>query len=145
MAVTGQVHVETAGRFRPGLRLAVLALAALTGGCTMFPSGDQAATPGTGPSTLVASAAPAGSSPSRPLLPSAPVSGRQVCPIAANGSPDCREGATLLCRSRGYSSGTVIDIERSWGCRPEDFRRRLAGETVACPSTALVLRAFCIS
>src|SRR6266581_6169178 len=47
----------------------------------------------------------AGDALSRLAKPSSMASGRTICPIATNGTPDCKLGADKLCQSKGYKEG----------------------------------------
>jgi hypothetical protein len=125
----------------------VLALAGCAGtGATTSSGPDQ---PAAGWSLLrpfQTSAAPeaASAEPARAsVLPASTVSGRQACPTAANGAPNCGEGAVLLCQSKGYRTGTAVDIDQARGCTSEEMRRRLVGQSVTCSSTYHVRRAIC--
>ncbi len=42
--------------------------------------------------------------------------GRERCTIAANGAPDCRAAAELLCKSKGFSTGNSLDNETVEKC-----------------------------
>jgi hypothetical protein len=77
------------------------------------------------------------------MLPATTVNGRQACPTASNGAPDCRQGAELLCKSKGYGTGTAVDIDQARGCTSDEMRRRLVGQSVTCSSTWHVRRALC--
>jgi hypothetical protein len=44
------------------------------------------------------------------------VTGRQLCPVAANGAPDCQQGAVALCREKGLQGGRSLDIQTSQRC-----------------------------
>ena len=44
--------------------------------------------------------------------------GRERCGLAPNGAPDCRVAAELLCRAKGYTSGTSVDFQTVEKCPP---------------------------
>jgi hypothetical protein len=44
------------------------------------------------------------------------VSARELCVRAPNGAPDCVAAANLLCRGRGFGSGTSLDTESAEKC-----------------------------
>jgi hypothetical protein len=48
--------------------------------------------------------------------PSSMVSGRAICPVAANGSPDCKLGADKLCQSKGYKEGKSLNTDSAQSC-----------------------------
>ena len=48
--------------------------------------------------------------------PSSLVYGRAACPVAANGSPDCKLGADKLCQSKGYKEGKSLNTDSAQSC-----------------------------
>jgi hypothetical protein len=54
---------------------------------------------------LNATAKDAGDALTRMAKPSSMVTGRTICPVAANGAPDCKVGADKLCQSEGFKEG----------------------------------------
>jgi hypothetical protein len=71
------------------------------------------------------------------------VSGRERCQTAANGSPDCRAAAELICRSNGYVTGKSLDTQSAQKC---PTRVWLSGRLPAegeCPAETFVVRAAC--
>ena len=68
---------------------------------------------------------------------------RALCPLAPNGAPDCRQGATNACRAKGFTSGDPVDVRSSESCPPAvvlSGRQPTAGE---CPTETVVLAAAC--
>ncbi len=57
---------------------------------------------------LNARAKEAGETLSRLVRPSSMVAGRMICPISANGAPDCKVGADKLCRSKDFNEGNSL-------------------------------------
>ncbi len=53
---------------------------------------------------------------SRLAKPSSMVSGRTICPVSANGSPDCKAGADKLCQSKGYKEGKSLNTDSAETC-----------------------------
>ena len=53
---------------------------------------------------------------SRLARPASMVSGRMICPVSANGSPDCKLGADKLCQSRGYKEGKSLNTDSAETC-----------------------------
>jgi len=45
------------------------------------------------------------------------VRGREVCPVAANGAPDCQQAVDALCRSKGFQTGRSVDVGSGRRCR----------------------------
>ncbi len=48
--------------------------------------------------------------------PSSMVTGRAICPVSANGSPDCKLGADKLCQSKGYKEGKSLNTDSAETC-----------------------------
>lgn len=68
---------------------------------------------------------------------------RALCPLAPNGAPDCRQGATNACRAKGFTSGDPVNVRSSENCPPAVLmsgRQPAAGE---CPTETVVLAAAC--
>lgn len=53
---------------------------------------------------------------SRLTKPSSMVSGRSVCPMAANGTPDCQSAADRLCQGKGYKQGKSLNTDAAETC-----------------------------
>lgn len=53
---------------------------------------------------------------SRLAKPASMVSGRSICPMSANGSPDCKLGADKLCQSKGYKEGKSLNTDSAQTC-----------------------------
>lgn len=71
------------------------------------------------------------------------VAGRERCPTAQNGAPDCTSAIAALCRTKGFAGGRSLDIEATRKC-PADML--LSGRLPApseCPSESHVTRALC--
>jgi hypothetical protein len=58
----------------------------------------------------------AGDALSRLAKPSSMVSGRTICPIAANSTPDCKMAADKLCQSKGYREGKSLNTDSAQSC-----------------------------
>ena len=58
----------------------------------------------------------AGDSLSRLAKPASMVSGRMICPVSVNGSPDCKLGADKLCQSKGYKEGKSLNTDSAETC-----------------------------
>jgi hypothetical protein len=76
----------------------------------------------------------AGETLSRIARPSSMVAGRMICPVSANGAPDCKVGADKLCRSKGFKEGNSLNTDSAETCsakvlipdrtrKPDDCRR----------------------
>jgi hypothetical protein len=53
---------------------------------------------------------------SRLAKPASMVSGRMICPVSANGAPDCQLGADKLCQSKGYKQGKSLNADSAETC-----------------------------
>jgi hypothetical protein len=58
----------------------------------------------------------AGNALSRLAKPGSMVSGRVICPVMANGTPDCKLGADRLCQSKGYKDGKSLNTDSAQTC-----------------------------
>jgi hypothetical protein len=65
---------------------------------------------------LKARAKDAGDSLSRLAGPSSMVAGRTICPVSANGAPDCKLGADRLCQSKGFKEGKSLTTDSAETC-----------------------------
>jgi hypothetical protein len=70
---------------------------------------------------------------SRLAKPSSMVAGRMICPVSANGAPDCKLGADRLCQAKGFKAGKSLNTDSAETCsakvlipgrvrKPEDCR-----------------------
>jgi hypothetical protein len=77
------------------------------------------------------------------LAPGSMVSGRTMCPLAANGMPDCKLGADKLCQGKGYKEGKSLNTDSTQTCsakvlipgrqrKPEDCRSDTYVTTALC-------------
>ena len=74
-----------------------------------------------------------------PLSSQTMVTGRTLCPAAANGAPDCKRGADQLCKEKGYAEGRSVDIESTQKCSAKAY---FSGNG-ACRTENFVTRAVC--
>ena len=58
----------------------------------------------------------AGNALSRLAKPGSMVSGRVICPVVANGTPDCKLGADKLCQSKGYKDSKSLNTDSAQSC-----------------------------
>lgn len=70
--------------------------------------------------------------------------GREKCPVAANGASDCKAAADALCRAHGYKEGRSTDSDATQKCSAEALllsgRKSQPG---ACRTEYFVTRAWC--
>jgi hypothetical protein len=94
----------------------------------------------------LAAAPPAAEPPPPPastaLVPSM-VSGKVQCPTAANGAPDCKVGADLLCQSKGYASGKSLSSDSVEACSAKRLIPGRERKPDDCHTNYFVTRAFC--
>jgi len=76
-------------------------------------------------------------------IPSARVvRGHEKCAIAANGAPDCVVAANAICKSKGFASGSSVDMTTAEVCPAKVY---LAGRNSGpdCHTETFVSRALC--
>ena len=80
---------------------------------------------------------------SRLAKPSSMVTGRTICPAAANGTPDCKAAADRLCQSKGYKEGKSLNADSAETCSAKVYipgRQRKPGD---CRTDNYVTTALC--
>jgi len=85
----------------------------------------------------------AGDSLSNLARPSTMVSGRSVCPVAANGAPDCKIAADKLCQSKGYKDGKSLNMDSAETCSAKVFIPGRTRKPDDCRTDNFVTRAMC--
>jgi hypothetical protein len=68
------------------------------------------------------------------------VEGRQICELAANGSPDCQAAAEVICKGKGFTIGKSADITTSRKCSARSLLQR---DERACRTETVVIKAAC--
>ncbi len=70
------------------------------------------------------------------------VSGHEKCRVAPNGAPDCGPAADAVCRTKGFKSGSSLDMTTAEVCPPKVW---MAGRSTGpgCHTETFVSRAFC--
>ena len=71
------------------------------------------------------------------------VTGRERCPPAANGAPDCRAAANTVCKAKGYTSGQSIDTSTAQKCPARIWLSGRAPRPGECADETYVTRAAC--
>ena len=71
------------------------------------------------------------------------VTGRQLCPPAANGAPDCQQGVDALCRTKGFQGGRTLDVTSAHRCSAKGLISGRAPKEGPCPVETYVTRAVC--
>ena len=80
---------------------------------------------------------------SRLAKPGSMVSGRVLCPGAANGPPDCKAAADWLCKTKGYKEGNSLNTDSAQKCSAKVMipgRQRQASD---CHTDNFVTTALC--
>jgi len=92
---------------------------------------------------LNARAKDASDSLSRLARPASMVSGRMICPVSANGSPDCKSGADKLCQSKGYKEGKSLNTDSAETCSAKVLIPGRARKPDDCRTDNYVTGALC--
>jgi hypothetical protein len=71
------------------------------------------------------------------------VNGRQRCPLAANGAPDCSPAAVALCKGRGFAGGRGLDIDSAQKCPAWVWLSGRSPQRGECHTETFVTRAVC--
>lgn len=77
------------------------------------------------------------------LTTSQMVTGREICPISANGAPDCKQASDKLCQTKGFKEGKSLLADSSEHCSAKVLipgRSRKPGD---CRTDTYVTRALC--
>ena len=85
----------------------------------------------------------AGDTLSRLAKPSPMVTGRTVCPVSANGAPDCKLGADKLCQGKGFKEGNSLNTDSSETCSAKVLIPGRARKPDDCRTDNYVTRALC--
>ena len=75
-------------------------------------------------------------------VPTNIVTGRERCPLAANGAPDCVAASVALCKQKGYTSGTSTDITSAQACPATVLLQGRSGGP-ECRNESFVSKAVC--
>jgi hypothetical protein len=80
---------------------------------------------------------------SRLAKPSTMISGRIACPIAANGTPDCKLGADKLCQGKGYKEGKSLNTDSAETCSAKVLIPGRQRKPDDCRTDTFVTSALC--
>jgi hypothetical protein len=92
---------------------------------------------------LNARAKEAGETLSRLARPSSMVAGRMICPVSANGAPDCKVGADKLCQSKGFKEGNSLNTDSAETCSAKVLIPGRTRKPDDCRKDNYVTRALC--
>ena len=70
------------------------------------------------------------------------VKGRVVCPVSANGAPDCKAGSDRLCQSKGFKEGKSVDTDSAESCTRRSLMTGNRADDI-CKTENYVIRALC--
>jgi hypothetical protein len=85
----------------------------------------------------------AGDTLSRLAKPASMVSGRMICPVSANGAPDCKLGADKLCQGKGFKEGKSLNTDSAETCSAKVLIPGRARKPDDCRTDNYVTRALC--
>lgn len=85
----------------------------------------------------------AGDALSRLAKPSSIATGRMICPVSANGAPDCKLGADKLCQSKGFKEGKSLNTDSAETCSAKVLIPGRARRPDDCRTDNYVTRALC--
>jgi hypothetical protein len=71
------------------------------------------------------------------------ITGRQLCPAASNGAPDCGPAADALCQANGFGSGRGLEVASTQRCSARIWRSRANPADGPCGTETFVARAVC--
>jgi hypothetical protein len=72
------------------------------------------------------------------------ITGRQLCPAASNGAPDCQQGVDALCRAKGFQGGgRTLDITSAQRCPARVWIEGRPPKEGECRMETFVTRAVC--
>ena len=71
------------------------------------------------------------------------ITGRQLCPPAGNGAPDCEQGVVVLCRSKGLQAGRSLDVTSAQRCPAKVWMSGRPPKDGECRLETYVTRAVC--
>jgi hypothetical protein len=80
---------------------------------------------------------------SRLAKPSSMVSGRAICPLSANGAPDCKSGADKLCQAKGFKEGKSLNTDSAETCSAKVLIPGRARKPDDCRTDNFVTSALC--
>src|SRR3981081_4673440 len=75
--------------------------------------------------------------------PSSMAAGRMICPVSANGAPDCKLGADKLCQSKGFKEGKSLNTDSAQTCSAMVLIPGRARKPGDCRTDNFVTSALC--
>lgn len=80
---------------------------------------------------------------SRLAKPSSIVTGRMICPVSANGAPDCKAASDKLCQAKGFKDGKNLTTDSVQTCSAKVLIPGRARKPDDCRTDNYVTRALC--
>jgi hypothetical protein len=80
---------------------------------------------------------------SRLARPSSIATGRTICPVSANGAPDCKSAADKLCQAKGFKEGKNLTIDSVEACSAKVLIPGRTRKPDDCRTDNYVTRALC--
>jgi hypothetical protein len=77
------------------------------------------------------------------LTKSSMATGRVVCPISANGAPDCKAASDKLCQSKGFKEGKSLAMDTTRNCSAKSLLMGGKPDERDCRTENFVTRALC--
>jgi hypothetical protein len=92
---------------------------------------------------LNARAKDAGETLSRMARPGSMVTGRAICPVSANGGPDCKTASDTLCKAKGFKEGRSLNSDSAETCSAKILIPGRTRKPDDCRTDHYVTRALC--
>ncbi len=92
---------------------------------------------------LNARAKDAGEALSRMARPASMVTGRAICPVSANGAPDCKTASNTLCQAKGFREGKSLNSDSAQICSAKVLIPGRTRKPDDCRTDHYVTRALC--
>jgi hypothetical protein len=77
------------------------------------------------------------------LTKSSMATGRVVCPVSANGAPDCKAASDKLCQSKGFKEGKSLAMDTTRNCSAKSLLMGGKPDESQCRTENFVTRALC--
>jgi hypothetical protein len=71
------------------------------------------------------------------------VTGRMICPVSANGAPDCKAASDKLCQSKGFKEGKSVTTDSAETCSAKVLIPGRTRKPDDCRTDHYVSRALC--
>ena len=78
------------------------------------------------------------------LKPGTPVTGRTICPPAADRTPDCQAAANFLCQGKGYKEGKSLNTNSAETCSAKVLIPGRQRKPDDCRTDSYVTTALCL-